>query len=462
MLDSSPNAVFDLVVVGAGISGLTLAWQVLQERPDARVLVVEASAHIGGTCRSETDGGFLYDRGPNGFLTSVPSTWQLAHDVGLGEELVEAAPEAKRRYLLLDDGLEALPHGPASIVQTGLLSARGKLRAAREPFTKPGPDVDESVHAFFARRFGTEVADRFAAPMVMGITSGDARETSVRSVFPRLVEAEQRFGSVVRGMMQLAKQKEPGGPSGRLTSLRRGMGSLTERLGELLGERIWCGARVEALEREGVAWRVRGARDGEPFALQARHIVTAVPAPATARLLESLAPEAAREASAVRYAGVRVLALGFEASAVGRALDGFGFLVPRGGRARVLGCVWPSTVFPGRAPEGHVLLRVIAGGTLDPPFVALDDEAALEAALADLRGPMALRGAPVFVRHAHWERAIPQVEVGHEARVARIDAALSGLPGLHVAGNAFRGISVNDCVAHGRVQGRVIATALAG
>lgn len=451
------EARYDLVVVGGGISGLTIAWQFLQERPAARVLVLEREQAIGGTARTEDAGGFRYDRGPNGFLTSNPSTWQLAHDVGLGDELVEASPAAKRRYLLVDHGLEALPQGPSSLLKTGLLSARGKLRAAREPFTGAGPDVDESVHSFFSRRFGREVADTFAAPMVMGITSGDARDTSIRSVFPRLVEAEQRFGSVIRGMRQLAMEKDPSGPSGRLTSLRGGMGSLTGRLAELLGDRVWPEARAASLGLIDGSWRVDVERAGERTSVGAAQVVTAAPAEETATLLERLSPAAAAEARAIRYAGARVLALGFEAAAVGRDLDGFGFLVPRGGRARILGCVWPSTVFGGRAPEGHVLLRVIAGGTLDPDFVALDDAAALAAALEDLRQPMQLRGEPVFVRHVHWDQAIPQAEVGHEDRIARLDKALELLPGLHVAGNAFRGISVNDCVAHGRVAATVLA-----
>jgi oxygen-dependent protoporphyrinogen oxidase len=448
----------DVVVIGGGVSGLTTAWRLAERAPDLKIAVLEAAEVAGGTATSGVGDGFTFDRGPNGFLTSNPSTWQLAHDLGIGQALVEAAPEAKRRYLLLDRGLEALPHAPPSLLGTPLLSARGKLRAAREPFVPTGTADDESVFAFFERRFGSEVATTFAAPMVMGITSGDARATSVRSVFPTLVRAEQEFGSVIKGMMALRKQRAPDAPSGRLTSLRGGMGVLTSALASALGARVQLGHCVESLEPTASGWSVGGTASSGPFRIHARQVVTTLPARRTAQLLRPLSELAATVAERIPYAGVRVLAMGFQRSQVRHPLDGFGFLVPRGGRARILGCVWPSTVFPGRAPEGHVLLRVIAGGTLDPEFVGLSEDAALTAALDDLREPLGIEGAPGFVRHVRWPEAIPQADVGHERRVAELDRALERYPGLHVSGNAFRGISVNDCVAYAATLAERIET----
>lgn len=443
-----------VAVVGAGISGLATAWYA--QRAGHDVHVFEAAERPGGTMTSLRQDGFVFDRGPNGFLVSKPSTWRLCQELGLGDRLVPAGPSAKKRYLLLDDGLHAIPHGPGGLVGTSLLSARGKFRAAREPFTKRTPPQDESVHAFFAARFGEEVAERFAAPMVLGITSGDARETSIRVLFPQLQEAERLGGSVVKGVIALGKRKRAAAaaagealPTGGLTSIDGGMGTLAEELATQLGDALRCSAAVTHLERgaPGQGWRVHSTRGAE----LADRVVLCLPAPATAALLAPVAPESSRLAADVTYAGARVLMLGFKREDVGRELDGFGFLVPRGGRARVLGCVWTSTVFPGRAPEGHVTFRVIAGGTPDPGFVELDDDAAYQAALDDVRAPLALRGDPVFVRHVRWEHAIPQAPVGHVTKMEALDRALATeARGVDVSGNAYRGVSVNDCVARAR------------
>ena len=449
-----------VAVIGGGISGLATGWYAARAGHDVHVL--EAGDAPGGTMTSLREGGFVFDAGPNGFLVTKPSTWRLCHDLGMGDKLVPASSAAKRRYLLLDDGLHAIPHGPAELVKTSLLSGRGKLRAAREPFTRRAPPRDESVHAFFAARFGKEVADRFAAPMVLGITTGDARDTSIQVLFPQLQEAERLGGSVVKGMGALAKRRRADAaargeraPEGGLTSVEGGMGALAEELAHQLGERLHTGAEVRKLERVGDGWRVHA---GERV-VEADRVVLCLPAPVTSRLLADVAPTAAERAADVRYAGARVVMLGFRREDVGRALDGFGFLVPRGGRARILGCVWTSTVFPGRAPEGHVTFRVIAGGTPDPGFVSLSDDEALAAALKDLRRPLQLRADPVFVRHVRWERAIPQAPVGHLQKMAALDDALAReAPGVIVSGNAYRGVSVNDCVA----RAQAVAAELAG
>ncbi|MFT6627679.1 MAG: oxygen-dependent protoporphyrinogen oxidase, partial [Flavobacteriales bacterium] len=370
---STGTPVGSVIVVGGGVSGLTTAWAL--HNAGVEVTVLEAGAEPGGTATSGAESGFIFDRGPNGFLTSNPATWQLAHDLGIAEDLVEASPGAKRRYLLKDSGLVPLPSSPVALMSTPLLTAKGKIRAAREPFVRtPAPD-DESVHAFFERRFGAEVANVFAVPMVMGITSGDAREVSIGSLFPRLVEAEAESGSVLRGMMARRKNKQEGAPSGRLCSLRHGMGQLTRTLAEQLGERVHYETAADGLRRDGDRWCVSaGSRRWTADA-----VVTTIPALPTAELLQLISADAAEEVRGIRYAGVRVISLGFNAADVTRELDGFGFLVPRGGRARILGCVWTSTVFPGRAAAGRVLIRVIAGGTLDPAFTDLGDAEALSA-----------------------------------------------------------------------------------
>ena len=447
-----------IVVVGGGISGLASAHELRKALPGARLTVLERDPHPGGCARSDEVDGYVIDRGPNGFLTSVLDTYELAREVGLADALQPATDAAKHRLLFHGGELRALPAGAADFLRSPLLSPIGKARVALEPFIGRAPaGSDESVHRFAERRLGREFADAFIAPMILGITAGDARRTSLAAQLPRMKRLEDEHGGLFRGM--LAKRREarasdapaggPAGPGGRLTSFAGGgVEMLVRALRDELADALRTGADVVAVEDAG-GENVGDARyhvilaDGE--ALPADVVVLATPSFVAGRLLERVLPDAADDLAAIPYAGVRVLGLGYDRVDVPHPLDGFGFLVPRGQGVRILGCLWTSTLFPWQAPEGKALLRIIAGGVPDPGFVDLGDGEALAAVRDDLRTTMGIVAEPEMVHHVRWERAIPQYVAGHVDRVARIMAAADRRPGLLLTGNAYHGVGLNDC-----------------
>lgn len=444
----TPNETVDFAVVGGGISGLTLGFRLLQAGASVRVL--ERDERPGGTARTTRQDGWACDWGPNGFLTNVPDTVTLAADVGLGEDLVAASALALRRYLWTGGKLVALPTSPPAFATTPLLGVGAKLRVLGEPFAAPrDPTVDETVYEFAERRIGREFAEAFIRPMVVGITAGDAREVSLDAMFPRMRAMETEHGSLFRALR--AKQREakarggksdgPAGPGGSLTTFRGGgIERLSEALRDKLGESLVRGCEVRALERDGDAWVARGEH-----AVRARKLILAVPSYVAAELVRPHADALADRLGELVYAGVRVLGLGYRTADIPRPLDGFGFLVPPGEPSRMLGCLWTSSIFPDQAPEGHALLRIIAGGVFDPAFVDLTDDDALAIVRDELRVCLGIVEPPVFVMHKRWDRAIPQYLRGHLDRVAQIEADALEI-GVHVTGNAYRGVSLNDCV----------------
>jgi oxygen-dependent protoporphyrinogen oxidase len=433
--------------------------------PETDIVVYEREDSPGGTAQTDTVGGYTIDRGPNGFLTNVPDSVDLVQALGLEAELRSATEAVKHRFLFVREALQSLPTSPAEFITTPLLGLGAKARVALEPFAhRRDPNIDETVYAFAQRRLGTAFADAFITPMVLGITSGDAKSTSLESLFPRMRALEDRHGSLLKGMIYQQRQARkaaeegrvrggPTGPGGRLTSFRSGgVATLTKALGKALGPDLKLSIGVSGLRYEKGAFSLK-LDDGS--AAKADAVVLATPAFVTARLVRDLAPEAVEDLLDIPYTGVRVLGLGYARADVPHPLDGFGFLVPPGQGVGFLGCLWTSTLFPDQAPEGKVLLRVIAGGVRDPNFVDLSDDEALESVRQDLYRSMGIAAEPEMVHHVRWPRAIPQYTVGHAERVKRIENALSKVPGLLTTGNAYHGIGLNDCV---RDAERIVAT----
>ena len=448
-----------IAIIGAGISGLATAHFLRERLPDTSLTVLERADTPGGKVQTHLREGYLIEGGPDGFLSNAPDTLDLIASLGLEDDLTPAAEAARHRYLFVDGGLRPLPASPPAFVRSGLLSVSGKLRAACEPFLARRSQHEESVHTFVARHLGHEVARVLAGPMVLGVAAGDARRLSLDALFPNLRALERSHGSLVRGLLA---RRRGGEAPGRLTSFRAGTGQLIAALAAAFAAELRCGLAAERLEVSALT-ADRGLHltlsDGERLTCDA--VVLAGPADVSARLLRPHAPLAAAELEAIPYAGVRVFALGFERIDVPHPLDGFGFLAARGEGVRSLGVLWSSTLFPERAPAERVLLRVIAGGAVDPEFMALSDDDALEQVLRDLRVAMGISVVPDFVEQIAWHRGIPQYLLGHRQRVA---AARASLPaGVFLVGDAYDGIGVNGCVrAARRVAAEVGAQLHAG
>lgn len=440
----------DTVVVGGGISGLTTAFHLA--RAGRRVAVLEAAERVGGAIETFSDGsdtGWRFEMGPNTVLESNPSVSRLLHDSGLEGEKITAAPSAKRRYLYKGGRLIPLPGGPGGLLTTPLFSLGAKLRVLREPWIgRPSMGVEESIAQFFRRRLGQAFLDYAAGPFVSGVYAGDPERLSARWAMPRMHALEERYGSLIRGA--LAGRKPPS--RGAMFSFREGLEELPGKLAREIGD-VRTGVLCHKVIRTGEGFRVETSAGP----VEAARAVLAVPADVAARLLEEATSGASRLFAEIPYAAVAILSLGFRREAVGHLLEGFGFLAPRKEGVNVLGCLFPSEIFPGRAPAGHVALAAFAGGRTNPGIVDWDDERLAATLLSELRGPLDLKGEPAFQLIRRWPRAIPQYEVGHGRFVERAREIERALPGLHFGGNYLQGVSVPDCIQNATALAEALA-----
>lgn len=448
----------DLLVAGAGVSGLTTAWEVLRARPGWRVEVVEDADAPGGTMRTERVRGCVCEWGPNGFLTNVPHTVDLARDLGLEQKLTGADDAAQDRFLWVRGALRPVPLKPPAFLRSGLLSVRGTLRVLCEPFIPRGGREEESVRDFAARRIGAEAASVLVDAMVSGVYAGDPSRLSLPAVFPRMARMEARYGSLVRAMIAARRSRNgrgrgggPAGPGGVLTSFDEGMEVLIGALAAELGDRVQLRTRVTGLEPAERGYRVRLRHGDTEETVEADRVVLAIPSYAAAGVLQDRFPGLAAPLAAIPYAGVTVACLIYDRARIRHPLRGFGFLVPHGQGMRMLGCIWVGSVFPGQVPGDKVLLRVMLGGAQDPAALELGDEEVLDLVRSELDLMLGgLDGTPLETRIFRHPRGIPQYTLGHPERLRTIAAELDALAGLHLAGNAFRGIGVNDCVREAR------------
>ncbi|CAN5604028.1 protoporphyrinogen oxidase [soil metagenome] len=441
-----------IVIIGAGLSGLATAFRIRRAMPDADLNVLDAGSRAGGNIGTRTENGFTYELGPNGFLDNKPGTLQLCRDLGIDSQLI-AASEASRvnRFLCLDGKLVKLPGSPRGLLGTKALTWKGKLSLMREPWRKRPADVaeDETVAAFATRRFGKETAEKVIDALVTGIHGGDPTQLSAAAAFPRLVKFEAEAGSVLRGVLRASKAKKaaalakgepkPGPP--RMWSFPQGLQVLVDALVKDLGGALKLNRRVTKLETTGGKWVVRG--EGHASWL-ADAVVLTTPAETQANLLGNLSADIVAELRAIPYNRIAVVALGYKRFEVTHSLDGFGYIAPQNTRRDVLGVQWCSSIFPERAPAGSVLWRALCGGVHRGELLDLDDATLIAKVHAEMQAVMGVTGEPVFARVVKWPRAIPQYVVGHLARVRRIEAMATAIPGLVLGGNAFHGIAMND------------------
>ena len=430
-----------ICVIGGGLGGLTAARALVAAGHDAHVL--EAQPRAGGVLGTTASDGYVREHAASSFLGS-PSRGARALCERLGVPLDKASPRAKRRWIYLDGKLRALPRSPIDVVRTDLLTWRGKLDLLREPLRPSRGTGDESVYAFAARRFGPEAARAVVAPFVTGIFAADAHHVSLEAGFPRLAELDAG-GGVVRGFAaQTAKalfRRFAGGaakkvPSGLFAPVG-GLGALVDALTRELGARVRTGVRVTSLAPDERGILV----DGERWDAA----VLAVPAEDAIALVRAL-PELATRLGAFHRAPTQIVYLGYPEAAVPAAVDGFGFLVAHGEDLRVLGVVFESVVWPGRAPAGHVLLRCIFGGGRDPATAAYDDATLIEHARRDVGLVLGATGTPAHASVVRWLRGVAQYPVGHRDHV-RLAVTAARTHRIALAGADYRGTGVNDLCA---------------
>jgi len=459
-----------IAIVGAGISGLCTAHYLVRECQAAgksvEIILFEAESVPGGKMRSIPQDGFRMEWGPNGFLTNKPYSLDLVKELGIENRLARSSDLARKRFIFSRGRLHRLPETPPAFFRSPLLSLSGRLRIIGELFAPAPPaGVDESLGDFARRRLGREALEKLIDPMVTGIFAGDPDRMSLQSCFPLIHDLERKYGGLVKGMIALQRERRSAGekremsagPGGVLMSFNHGVQELTDILASRLSDGLHLGVKVDRVSRRDgkilLSLEERSLR-GE---IDADVVVLAVPAYAAAEMLGDLDSSLRAALSAIPYSPISVVALGYEKATLENPLDGFGFLIPRGEKRKILGALWDSSVFPNRAPEGKALIRAMVGGVRAPALAALPPEELFGLVRSELTETMGVTADPILSRSFFHEKGIPQYLVGHRKVLGRIEDRLAAHPGIHLNSNAYRGIALNDCVLQSRLTAERIA-----
>lgn len=436
-----------LLIVGGGISGLSLAYFLLEKDPSLDILVLESEKKAGGKIWTDRVEGFLCEGGVNGFLDNRPRTLELAAKLGLTP--VRSNDAARKRFIFSDGKLHMLPESPLSFFTSNLLSLYGRLRIVWEIVVPKGGGDDETLADFARRRLGREAFEKLIDPMASGIYAGDPETMSLKSCFPRIYDLENKYGSLIQGMIKLQKEaKKTGkkvgpGPGGVLTSFYDGMEVFIAALKNFLGERLKTESRVVSIDKKGDTYTVFLSDNSK---IEAEGVVIATPAHAASEIVKDFNRTLSLNLGEILYPPVSVACLGYRKDKVGQPLDGFGFLVPKRENRRILGTLWDSSIFPNRAPEGYVLLRSMLGGARAVEVALQDENRLINTVMDETKKIMDIQAQPDFAKVYTHEKGIPQYLLGHGKRLEVIDTIVSSHKGFYITGNSYRGIGVNDCI----------------
>ncbi|MFQ5722025.1 MAG: protoporphyrinogen oxidase [Candidatus Aminicenantales bacterium] len=439
-------------IIGAGISGLSTAFYIskfLREEKENFILgVFEKEERPGGTIISQNKAGFLVEGGPNGFLDSKPSTLHLCSELNLNSKLLPANSSSQRRYIFLKDRLILVPEKPVKFLKSDIMSFKGKIRLFMEGAIRKGiAKKDETVSEFGRRRIGREAVENLLDPMVTGIFAGDPETMSLKACFPRIWEMEQKYGSLTKAMISIMRERKtsgPAGPGGTLTSFLEGTEYLIKKLAEEESSNIKLNSEVRAIDYSCGRWFVNN--ENSPYDV----IVSAAPSYVLAELIKPLSSSLFEKAVHISYSPMAVIGLGYKKEAVENKIDGFGFLIPHKERRKILGCLFSSQIFPGRAPEGYELLQVMAGGARFSEIVNYSNGQILDFSIQELKSILGIGDSPDFIKIFRYPLAIPQYKVGHLILLEQLKKELHPFKGLFFTGNAYYGVGINDCTKNSR------------
>ncbi len=438
-----------VAVIGGGISGLSAAFWLQQNAMDP--IVLEQTGRAGGVIRSESAEGYMIDYAANCLLNFLPEVNILCDTVGVRDEKVYRSGFASKRYLLKDGHPARFPQGPLEFMRTDLWSMKGKARLLAEPFIpRVRSGSEETVSQFITRRLGLETLEQVIEPFIGGSYAGDPSQLCARSTFPILYEIERRYGSLTVGaLIKRLKGQQSNCPT-HLFSFRNGMETLPRAIRNFLEDRVVARTKVVEIEqRVDKTWDITAEYKGKSAVYNADAVVIATRSMEAGKLLSSIDPLSSRMLERVEYAPLVVVYTGFKREAVGHPLDGIGCMVPSKEGLNILGTLWNTTIFGGRAPVGMVALTNYLGGRRRPDMVDKTDEELLSITLADLEKILGIRRSPDFVRIIRYPDALPQYAVGHQEILRTVEGLPDRIPGLFIAGSYLRGISVRDCISYG-------------
>lgn len=456
-----------VTVVGGGIAGLAAAYYLQKTARDPiAVTVLEAAPRWGGKIVTERVGGFVIEGGPDTFVVTKPWAVRLCEELGIADRLQGTNPEKKKTYILKDGRLHELPGGLTmmvptdfgSMIRTGLLSWPAKLRMGLDFFLPPLPENgEESLGTFVSRRLGREAYENLIEPLMSGIYAGDGDRLSLQATLPYLRELESEHGGLVRGALQVRRERARNGKGSSRGSRSLfltptdGLGEIVEALVNELEELdvdLRLAAPVRSITPTTAGYHLQLAQ-GE--SLQTQGIILATPAYVSGDLLSGFAPGLAEELRSIEYVSTATVTLAYRQTDLPRPLDGYGYVIPRREGRTALACTWTSTKFPHRAPDEFALLRVFVGRAGQEGEIPWDQEGLLRVAREELRHTLGITAEPALTRVYRWPNAMPQYNVGHQSRLARIEAAVKEFPGLALAGNGYRGIGIPDCIHSGEL-----------
>jgi oxygen-dependent protoporphyrinogen oxidase len=431
------------LIAGAGIAGLSLAYE-LQKR-NIPYVILEAGNASGGVVHSFVKDGFELDAGPNS-IGATPATMAFIREIGLEHEMMEAAAASKNRFLVRDNRLHPISPNPLKILSSPYLSGAAKWRLFSERFRAAHPQTnEESVASFIQRRFNREICDYLFEPILSGIYAGDPARLSVQEVLPFLPRWEKEYGSVTKGLF---KNKAVMGGR-KIIAFKGGNSKLVKHLQSLLTTPVKFNSRITSVERSAAGYTVQYNANGQTETLQAARVVFTTPAYATAAILQGLDAALAQLLNGILYPRMGVLHLGFEREAVQHMPEGFGFLVPQAARLHFLGAICNSEIFPSRAPQGKALFTVFTGGVQQEHyFDEMNDEALQQKILSELGTLLQLNQPPVMQHFSRWEKAIPQLNIGHRQIRTAVQAFEERFPGIYISGNYMSGVAVPAILQH--------------
>jgi oxygen-dependent protoporphyrinogen oxidase len=451
-----------VVIVGGGIAGLSTAYYLAKAGVPSTIL--ESRPRLGGVIQTEQVEGCTLESGPDSFLSAKPAALELIRDLGLSADVIGSNDHLRVTFVKKNGRLVALPDGlmmmvPTKImplVTTPLLSWGTKIRMGMELLRAPKMrGEDESVADFVLEHYGQEAVDYLAEPLLSGIYGGDPRQLSVRAVLPRFVELSQQYGSLTKGVLaSRAKAKQQGPPAPLFRTLKGGLGQLVDAVATAIAPHTTVvRQRAEAVERTGTGYRVRAGGDW----LEADQVVLACEAHNASVLTSTVDGRVAEILAGVGYSSSMIVALGWNATDFATPPVGFGFLIPKRERRRLVALTWVGTKFPHRVPDGKVVARCFLGGAEDAGVLNEADESIVDAVTRELRDLAKVTAPPRWTRITRWSRSMAQYPVGHPRRMAELWTRMAGLPGLHLAGNAYDGIGIPDCIRMGKTAAEKIA-----
>lgn len=443
-----------IVILGGGISGLATAF--LLDREGYDVLVLEKNKEVGGSMNTTLEDSFLFDKGPNSGLETVPLISEIVEEVGLKDEWIYASSVSNKRYILRNNKLHPLPMGPSSLLSSELFSASGKFRLLLEPFIGRSNDgYYQSIAQFVKRRLGQEFLDYAINPFVAGVYAGNPEELSVKSAFPKLYELEEKYGGLIVGTVksirERKKREEKSKQSARMFSFLNGMQSFPKAIANKLGDKVKTFCEVIKIEKKENGFNVVYNNANEITNVDCDIVILTLPAYIASYIVKDIDPVLTNHLESIYYPPVMVLYLGYKKEDIGQPLDGFGYLIPQKENKSYLGAIWSSAIFQNRAKEGYETFTLFVGGSRNPQIFELDKDLIIKKVIDEFNDVMKIKSQPYYKSYKYWNKAIPQYNIGYIEHERYFDEFEKKNPGIIISGNYRGGISVGDCIKNSEI-----------